>query len=785
MLSRALYIIWLCVLSFSGVYRGNAAQSAPGAWNSKFAPIPGADRAVKAMASDGTNLYVGGTFSQIGGALARGVARFDGQRWSELGEMKSWNGFPVVATLFVHETNLYVGGTFYEVGGVAATNIAKWNGQSWEALGPGLIGNFSGITPGIFALHHDGTNVYAGGSFDRAGSTAATNIARWDGQQWHPLGGGLSIPRGADDVYQHRGRVSAITRVGTNLFAGGQFIRSGTNETMHLARWDGDKWNAMATFSDGYNQFSFEGRTIYGAVETLANRERTLIIGGDFTRHQRTDSQPELLPAHFYVGKAYVNPYTRAIFPPRVYTIRVDGVDLLIGGEFADPLYGATNLFVFGPSSYGPRAPMIGQGVYTSCRVGERVFVGGDFVSPDGSLANIGELVNGELRPIATNGGHGLARPATNLATDGTNVFVSGAFEWAGTNRMSGAAIAKWNGSNWSAIDAVPGGNLYKHHLAVIGTNIFVAGTFTVDFTGVTNLAVWGGTRWMPVGSGENRPLYIDDMIAVGSRLYVAEQWGACKWLESTNWFTVPWNTPPGAQQLGMDGRDLLIARRFDDHTVKVARWTGRNVSEIPGQLPPSTEVTALAAVGTNVFVATRDRTPYVNPVLFRWNGSVWSEYKFNDDFNYISSMAPVNNRLLIVGNFATVGGTIVNSIVLWHNETWRSLDGGITWGGYSGWVHAVAVVGKRIYAAGSFSKAGSFPSSNFAIWHSASDVQLGADAMNLQITGGIGDHIQIESSSDLTTWNPLIDLNISNSTEQIPHTTSTNRFYRAKILEP
>ncbi|HUS37601.1 MAG TPA: hypothetical protein VM680_19795 [Verrucomicrobiae bacterium] len=757
----------------------------PGAWSSKFAPIPGADLPVKAMASDGANLYVGGAFSQIGGALARGVAMFDGHAWSELGEFKSWNGFPVVAALFVHETNLYVGGTFYEVGGIAATNIAKWNGHSWEALGPGLIGNFSGTAPGVFALHHDGTNLYAGGAFDKAGSVAATNIARWDGQQWHSLGDGLSVPRAADDVYQHRGRISSITRIGTNLFVGGQFIRSGTNEIMHLARWDGTRWNSMATFSDGYNQFTFEGRTIYGSVETLAARDRTLMVGGDFTRFQRTDSRPELLPAFFYVGQAYVNPFTRAIYPPRVYTIRVDGADLMIGGEFADQQYGATNLFVMGFEVYGPRAPMIGHGVYTSCRVGDRVFIGGDFVSPDGSLANIGELKDGRLRPIATNGGLGLSLGASNLATDGTNVFVSGYFEWAGTNRVSGAAIVKWDGTNWSGIDSVPGGTLYPHVLAAIGTNLFVAGTFTVEYTGATNLGVWGGTRWLPVGSPENRPRSIGAMIAVGSRLYVAEEWGACKWLEGTNWFTVPWNTAPGAQRLGTDGRELLIARRFDDHTVKVARWTGRNVLEIPGQLPPSTEVTALAALGTNIFVATRDTTPYVNPVLFRWNGSVWSEYKFTDNFNYITSMAPLNGRLLIAGNFGTVGGTIVNSIALWDNDTWHSLDAGITAKGYQAWVNAVTVIGNRVYAAGRFSKAGSLPSSNFAIWHSASDVQLGADAANLQITGGLGDRIQIESSSDLTTWNRLIDLNISNPTEQIPHTTSSNRFYRAKILEP
>src|SRR5262249_9048281 len=81
---------------------------------------------------------------------------------------------PVYATAVDDWGNLYIGGRFTLVGNVLATNIAKWNGSSWSPLG-------SGMDSVVQALAVSGSNVYAGGYFKKAGGDSANYVAKWDG----------------------------------------------------------------------------------------------------------------------------------------------------------------------------------------------------------------------------------------------------------------------------------------------------------------------------------------------------------------------------------------------------------------------------------------------------------------------------------------------------------------------------------------------------------------------------------------------------------------------------
>ena len=51
-------------------------------WDYRFAVagVPGSEGIPMAMAFDGTNTYIGGSFASAGQALAKGVARFDGRQ---------------------------------------------------------------------------------------------------------------------------------------------------------------------------------------------------------------------------------------------------------------------------------------------------------------------------------------------------------------------------------------------------------------------------------------------------------------------------------------------------------------------------------------------------------------------------------------------------------------------------------------------------------------------------------------------------------------------------------
>jgi len=94
--------------------------------------------------------------------------------------------FGAVRDIAVHGENVYVVGDFLSAGNAVSQGIACWNratGQ-WTSLGGGVDGLVYAL-----AVTDDGT-VYAGGDFSTAGSTQASNIARWDGDRWSPLGNG-------------------------------------------------------------------------------------------------------------------------------------------------------------------------------------------------------------------------------------------------------------------------------------------------------------------------------------------------------------------------------------------------------------------------------------------------------------------------------------------------------------------------------------------------------------------------------------------------------------------
>jgi trimeric autotransporter adhesin len=58
--------------------------------------------------------------------------------------------------------DLYVTGSFASVGGANVNHIARWTGTSWLNLG-------SGLSDAGQALATDGTDLYVGGAFTKAG----------------------------------------------------------------------------------------------------------------------------------------------------------------------------------------------------------------------------------------------------------------------------------------------------------------------------------------------------------------------------------------------------------------------------------------------------------------------------------------------------------------------------------------------------------------------------------------------------------------------------------------
>jgi hypothetical protein len=132
--------------------------------------------------AQGAVLCAGGKFRTLGGMPARGLAVWDGTSWSELGGGVSGGASgSVVQALQVapdgpHQV-LYIAGSFDQAGEVPAANIARWDGERWTALGEGIEGTASSIVPVDGAT---GRSVWVGGSIQSAGGSPSVNVARWD-----------------------------------------------------------------------------------------------------------------------------------------------------------------------------------------------------------------------------------------------------------------------------------------------------------------------------------------------------------------------------------------------------------------------------------------------------------------------------------------------------------------------------------------------------------------------------------------------------------------------------
>lgn len=242
----ALYAGGSFYLPSRGIARWNGAS-----WSPLGEGTAGTVHALCAFDDDGpgprpSGLYAGGRFDSIGSAPIRNIAMWDGAQWFPLSLGVS-GGFGYVSAMAVFDDDgvgprlpaLYVGGSFTFAGVTPAPGIARWDGFSWSTVGVGI----NGIVFALCVFDDDGPGphpeaLYAAGMFGLAGTTPASNIARWDGAQWEAVGEGLNNTVRALFLYDDGGPAPHAPQ----LFAGGEFSLGGGPGTGRIAKWDGQAW---------------------------------------------------------------------------------------------------------------------------------------------------------------------------------------------------------------------------------------------------------------------------------------------------------------------------------------------------------------------------------------------------------------------------------------------------------------------------------------------------------------------------------------------------------------
>lgn len=98
--------------------------------------------------------------------------------WAALGDDGAGDGALnyAVNAVAISGTDVYVGGFFTDVAGMATADyVAKWDGSTWSALGDNGVGSADGALNGVVsALAISGSDLFVAGSFGNAAPLSVT-----------------------------------------------------------------------------------------------------------------------------------------------------------------------------------------------------------------------------------------------------------------------------------------------------------------------------------------------------------------------------------------------------------------------------------------------------------------------------------------------------------------------------------------------------------------------------------------------------------------------------------
>jgi putative pyrroloquinoline-quinone binding quinoprotein/dockerin type I repeat protein len=498
----------------------DATTGALTAWN------PNANIGVFALAVSNNIVYAGGGFTTIGGQSRNRIAALD----ATTGAATSWdpNASSNVHALVVYGNTIFAGGDFATIGGQSRNRIAALDASTGAATvwNPNATG--TGATVRAFAA--SGSTIYAGGNFTSIGGQSRTNVAALDtttgaATLWNPA------PNEA---------VLAIHKLNNTVYIGGGFILVGGQPRNRLAAIDATT-GAVTTWNPGANS------TVYA----MAGSGNTVFAGGEFNSCSG-------LSRNYFAALDTVNGTPTAWNPTTslgsVYSFAVLGNVVYVGGEHAIVAIDRSTGVPIWTKTLGG----FNRHVDAVAVSGSTVYVGGDFTQIDGQTRNYlaaldaatGAITAWSPNPTST----GLVS-IFELVISGDTLYVAGNFETMdGQSRNSIAAFDTTTGSltAWN-----PNASNEVYALAVSGTTVYAGGVFAT-IGGQTRLriaaldAITGAaTSWNP--SANNLP--IRALAVSGNTVFVGGNFTSIGGqprnnlaaLDSTSGMATTWNPNAGS----------------------------------------------------------------------------------------------------------------------------------------------------------------------------------------------------------------------------------------------
>lgn len=688
------------------------------AWSDRFYAAD-FESAVNALCSfpgpQGPRVFAGG-MSHVNGEPSEDIAWWDGAQWHPLEAGTS----RVVLEMAVFDDGagdaLYVGGTMNQAGGVTINGIGRWREGEWSALADGVGPN--GVVYAIDGFDDgNGASLYVGGFFVIGD---AARVARWDGVAWQPVGN-LVLDDGVYDM------TVFDDGAGPALWVCGRFEEFVLGAPAdRVAKWDGETWTGIVGGLGGTAKAIevFDNALYVGGKLTLEGEDAALVrwTGAAWERVDGFDAEILTL-------LAFDDGHGPALYAGG---LPVDGIEPGLrrwDGAQWDDVDGGPNEAVVtlvaheqdGQSSLFAAGGFSAAGAVPAARVAS--WDGAAWSAP--GTENVGNAVSlhvgvFDLQPIDDEV-VGIEPPA---------LAVVGAFNLRGADRVNG--VATWDGSAWGCLaDGVPGASQLST-VAAFGAPperfLYVANRDLHRWDG----QAWIAERLGIVGSvnvleelvldGEGA-LYaggllheIDGVKVEGIAKFDGEQWSPLgAGVDSRVWAAAVFDD--GA------GEAIYVGGTFDEaggvSAVGIARWRDETWTAVGGSVDGN--VYALHVHDGALFVGGNFEQAGVVPAsnVARWDGAAWAALGPGVD-DSVWSLATADDghgpALYAGGRFDAAGGLTVNHVARWDGSAWEALDDGV-----DGTVWSLASIDDRagpgLYVGGSIFEAGTLESRGLGRW--------------------------------------------------------------------
>ncbi|GAA4368916.1 hypothetical protein GCM10023185_42090 [Hymenobacter saemangeumensis] len=288
------------------------------------------------------------------------------------------------------------------------------------------------------------------------------------------------------------------------------------------------------------------------------------------------------------------------------------------------------------------------------------------------------------------------------------------------------AGVTGAGDENWDDRFGFPGTNADGQVLAMVvsGTDVYIGGIFNrVSDVLVNKVAKWNGRSWSALGEGVNGT--VRALALSGGDLYVGGNFSTAggspasniaKWNGSI-WSAMGSGMNSSVRALAVIGSEVYAGGDFNSaggvNASFIAKWNGSAWSRLGAGFNGGS-VYALVVSGSDVYLGGDFGTT-------KWNGSTFSTLGAGPSSG-VRALAVSGGELYAAGSFTMAGSVAANRIAKWNGSTWSALGAGLDSN-----VSALAVSGSDVYVGGQFTSAGGVMTSRVAKWDGSAWSALGA----------------------------------------------------------